>query len=254
MRVLIIEDEIKIATFMKNGLKQERYEVDLETNGRDGLEIAMNTQYDLILLDVMLPGMNGIDILKELRANNYNVPIILISALDSTEDRVNGLDYGADDYISKPFSFDELAARIRAILRRTQKHKSTKLHAGEVTLDTVTHLAYRDNKEIELTTKEYSLLMYLMLHKNKVLTRNSITQNVWREDLDKDSNVIDVYVKKLRSKIEKKGTRPTIQSIRTVGYRLRDDSALEEFKNNKESKRKKDNKENNDIVENIIDN
>ncbi len=231
MRVLIIEDEIKIATFMKNGLKQERYEVDLETNGRDGLEIAMNTQYDLILLDVMLPGMNGIDILKELRANNYNVPVILISALDSTEDRVNGLDFGADDYISKPFSFDELAARIRAILRRTQKHKSTKLHAGEVTLDTVTHLAYRDNKEIELTTKEYSLLMFLMIHKNKVLTRNSITQNVWREDIDKDSNVIDVYIKKLRSKIEKKGTRPTIQSIRSVGYRLRDDSALEESKN-----------------------
>ena len=240
MRVLIIEDEIKIATFMKNGLKQERYEVDLETNGRDGLELAMNTQYDLILLDVMLPGMNGIDILKELRANNYNVPVVLISALDSTEDRVNGLDYGADDYISKPFSFDELAARIRAILRRTQKHKSTKLHAGEVTLDTVTHLAYRDNKEIELTTKEYSLLMYLMLHKNKVLTRNSITQNVWREDIDKDSNVIDVYIKKLRSKIEKKGTRPTIQSIRSVGYRLRDDSALEEFKN-KETKDNKDN-------------
>ncbi|MER3328399.1 MAG: response regulator, partial [Candidatus Kapaibacterium sp.] len=104
MKVLIIEDEIKIATFMKNGLKQERYEVDLETNGRDGLELAMNTQYDLILLDVMLPGMNGIDILKELRANNYNVPVILISALDSTEDRVNGLDFGADDYISKPFS------------------------------------------------------------------------------------------------------------------------------------------------------
>ncbi len=231
MRVLIIEDEIKIATFMKNGLKQERYEVDLETNGRDGLEVAMNTQYDLILLDVMLPGMNGIDILKELRANNYNVPVVLISALDSTEDRVNGLDFGADDYISKPFSFDELAARIRAILRRTQKHKSTKLHAGELTLDTVTHLAYRDNKEIELTTKEYSLLMFLMIHKNKVLTRNSITQNVWREDIDKDSNVIDVYIKKLRSKIEKKGTRPTIQSIRSVGYRLRDDSALEEFKN-----------------------
>lgn len=245
MRVLIIEDEIKIATFMKNGLKQERYEVDLETNGRDGLELAMNTQYDLILLDVMLPGMNGIDILKELRANNYNVPVILISALDSTEDRVNGLDFGADDYISKPFSFDELAARIRAILRRTQKHKSTKLHAGEVTLDTVTHLAYRDNKEIELTTKEYSLLMFLMLHKNKVLTRNSITQNVWREDIDKDSNVIDVYIKKLRSKIEKKGTRPTIQSIRSVGYRLRDDSALEEFKNkdSKDSKDSEDKKE-----------
>ena len=232
MRVLIIEDEIKIASFMKNGLKQERYEVDLETNGRDGLELAMNTQYDLILLDVMLPGINGIEILKELRANNYNVPVILISALDSTEDRVNGLDFGADDYISKPFSFDELAARIRAILRRTQKHKSTKLHAGELTLDTVTHLAYRDNKEIELTTKEYSLLMFLMINKNKVLTRNSITQNVWGEDLDKDSNVIDVYIKKLRSKIEKKGARSTIQSIRSVGYRLRDDSALEEFKNN----------------------
>ncbi|TNE35995.1 response regulator transcription factor [bacterium] len=230
MKVLIIEDEIKIATFMKNGLKQERYIVELETNGRDGLENAMNHQYDLILLDVMLPGMNGIDILKELRANNYNVPVVLISALDSTEDRVNGLDLGADDYISKPFSFDELAARIRAILRRTQKHKSTKLHAGELTLDTVTHLAYRDNKEIELTTKEYSLLMYLMIHKNQVLNRNSITQNVWREDLGKDSNVIDVYIKKLRNKIEKKGTRPTLQSIRGVGYRLRDDSALEEYK------------------------
>ena len=236
MKVLIIEDEIKIATFMKNGLKQERYEVDLETNGKDGLENAMNQQYDLILLDVMLPGMNGLDILRELRANNYNVPVVLISALDSTEDRVNGLDLGADDYISKPFSFDELAARIRAILRRTQKHKSTKLHAGELTLDTVTHLAYRDNKEIELTTKEYSLLMYLMLNKNNVIARNSIIQNVWREDLGKDSNVIDVYVKKLRGKIEKKGTRPTIQSVRGVGYRLRDDSALEEFKKKRNQK------------------
>lgn len=233
MKVLIIEDEIKIATFMKNGLRQERYDVELETNGRDGLTNAMNQQFDIILLDVMLPGMNGIDILKELRANNYNVPIILISALDSTEDRVNGLDLGADDYISKPFSFDELAARVRAILRRTQKHKSTKLHAGELTLDTVSHLAYRDGKEIELTTKEYSLLSYLMLHKNKVLNRSSITQSVWRDEFGKDSNVIDVYIKKLRIKIEKKGTRPTIQSIRGVGYRLRDDSALEEFKKKK---------------------
>ena len=229
MKLLIIEDEIKIATFMKQGLQQERFDVELETNGKEGLNKAMNNHFDMIILDVMLPGMNGIDILKELRANNYNVPIILVSALDSTEDRVNGLDFGADDYISKPFSFDELAARVRAVLRRTQKHKSTKLHAGKLTLDTVTHLAYRDNKEIDLTTKEYSLLVFLMLNKNKVLTRSSITQNVWGDSLDKDSNVIDVYIKKLREKIEKKGTKPTIQSIRGVGYRLRDNSALEEF-------------------------
>lgn len=240
MKILIIEDEIKIATFMKNGLKQERYDVELETNGKDGLDNAMNHQYDLILLDIMLPGMNGLDILRELRANNYNVPIVLISALDSTEDRVNGLDMGADDYISKPFSYDELAARIRAILRRTLKHKSTKLHAGEVTLDTVTHLAYRDNKEIDLTTKEYSLLMYLMLNKNKVIARNSIIEHVWREELNKNSNVIDVYIKKLRSKIEKRGTKPNIQSIRGVGYRLRDNSALEEFKNKEEIKAEKE--------------
>lgn len=229
MKVLIVEDEKKIASFLKNGLKQERYLVETATDGNEALEMAMNNHYDAILLDIMLPGLNGLEVLKTIRANNISTPVIIVSALGATDERVFGLDAGADDYIAKPFSFDELTARLRAVLRRSSKNKSTKIKAGEVTLDTVTHLAYRDNKEIELTTKEYALLEYMMRNKNKILSRNSITQNVWKSDYDPDSNVIDVYIKKIRSKIEKPGTRPSIQSVRGVGYRLRDDSGLEEM-------------------------
>ena len=225
MRILVVEDEKKVANFIKHGLEEERYIVDLATDGNQGLELAMNNHFDAILLDVMLPGTDGLQILKELRNNNISTPVIMLTALGSTEDRVNGLDMGADDFLPKPFSFDELAARLRAILRRSSNEKSTKLASGELVLDTVSHLAFREDKEIELTTKEYALLEYLMRNKNRILSRSNITQHVWKHNFDPESNIIDVYIKRLRTKVEVDGTKPTIQSVRGVGYRLRDNAS-----------------------------
>jgi len=223
MRILVIEDERKVANFIKHGLEEERYIVDTAYDGNTGLNMAINNQFDAILLDVMLPGKDGFVVLKELREAGILTPILMLTARGSTDDRVQGLDLGADDYLAKPFSFEELAARLRSILRRTGPDKSTKLRCGELVLDTVSHFAYRSGLEIELTTKEYALLEYLMRNKNKILSRSTITQHVWRHNFDPESNIIDVYIKRLRSKIEgEDSSKPLIQSIRGVGYRLRD--------------------------------
>lgn len=223
MRILVIEDERKVANFIKHGLEEERYIVDTAYDGNTGLNMAINNQFDAILLDVMLPGKDGFVVLKELREAGILTPILMLTARGSTDDRVQGLDLGADDYLAKPFSFEELAARLRSILRRTGPDKSTKLRCGELLLDTVSHFAYRSGLEIELTTKEYALLEYLMRNKNKILSRSTITQHVWRHNFDPESNIIDVYIKRLRSKIEgEDSSKPLIQSIRGVGYRLRD--------------------------------
>ncbi|MFH1051774.1 MAG: response regulator transcription factor [bacterium] len=223
MRILVIEDERKVANFIKHGLEEERYIVDTAYDGNTGLNMAINNQFDAILLDVMLPGKDGFVVLKELREAGILTPILVLTARGSTDDRVQGLDLGADDYLAKPFSFEELAARLRSILRRTGPDKSTKLRCGELVLDTVSHFAYRAGLEIELTTKEYALLEYLMRNKNKILSRSTITQHVWRHNFDPESNIIDVYIKRLRSKIETDdNVKPIIQSIRGVGYRLRD--------------------------------
>lgn len=223
MRILVVEDERKVANFIKNGLEEERYIVEIANDGITGLEMAMNNQFDAILLDVMLPGKDGFTILKELREAGVSTPIMMLTARGGTEDRVQGLDLGADDYMPKPFNFVELAARLRSILRRSTPEKSTKLQCGDLILDTVSHFAYRFGKEIELTTKEYALLEYLMRNKNRILSRSTITQHVWKHNFDPESNIIDVYIKRLRSKIESAdGSRPLIQSIRGVGYRMRD--------------------------------
>ncbi|ROL61304.1 DNA-binding response regulator [Bacteroidetes/Chlorobi group bacterium ChocPot_Mid] len=223
MRILVIEDERKVANFIKHGLEEERYIVDTAYDGNTGLNMAINNQFDAILLDVMLPGKDGFVVLKELREAGILTPILMLTARGSTDDRVQGLDLGADDYLAKPFSFEELAARLRSILRRTGPDKSTKLRCGDLILDTVSHFAYRSGVEIELTTKEYALLEYLMRNKNKILSRSTITQHVWRHNFDPESNIIDVYIKRLRSKIEgEDSAKPIIQSIRGVGYRLRD--------------------------------
>lgn len=223
MRILVIEDEKKVANFIKHGLEEERYIVEIAYDGPTGLEFAMNNQFDGILLDVMLPGKDGFQVLKELRDAGVSTPVLILTARGSTEERVQGLDLGADDYLAKPFSFEELAARLRSILRRSSPEKSTKLRCGDLILDTVSHFAYRFGREIELTTKEYALLEYLMRNKNRILSRSTITQHVWRHSFDPESNIIDVYIKRLRSKIENDdGSRPLIQSIRGVGYRMRD--------------------------------
>jgi DNA-binding response OmpR family regulator len=234
MRVLVIEDERKVASFIKHGLEEERYIVEIAYDGTSGLEMAMNNQFDAILLDVMLPGKDGFSILKELRESGISTPVLVLTARGATEERVQGLDLGADDYLAKPFSFEELAARLRSILRRSSPEKSTKLRCGDLVLDTVSHFAYRFGKEIELTTKEYALLEYLMRNKNRILSRSTITQHVWRHNFDPESNIIDVYIKRLRSKIEADdGAKSLIQSIRGVGYRMRDIPSAEEMEESK---------------------
>ena len=222
MRILVVEDERKVASFIKHGLEEERYIVETAPDGISGLEMAMNNPFDAVLLDVMLPGKDGFTVLKELRDAGVSTPIMMLTARGTTEDRVAGLDMGADDYLAKPFSFEELAARLRSILRRSSPEKSTKLRCGDLVLDTVSHLAYRFGKEIELTTKEYALLEYLMRNKNRILSRSTITQHVWKHNFDPESNIIDVYIKRLRSKIENNESRTLIQSIRGVGYRMRE--------------------------------
>ena len=222
MRILVVEDERKVVSFIKHGLEEERYIVEVAGDGITGFEMAMNNQFDAILLDIMLPGKDGFTILKELRNAGISTPVLMLTARGNTEDRVAGLDLGADDYLPKPFSFEELAARLRSILRRSSPEKSTKLHCSDLELDTVSHLAFRFNKEIELTTKEYALLEYLFRNKNRILSRSTITQHVWKHNFDPESNIIDVYIKRLRSKVDKEGAKPIIQSIRGVGYRIRD--------------------------------
>ncbi len=222
MRILVIEDERKVANFIKNGLEEERYIVETASDGEEGLDLALNNEFDAIVLDVMLPKKDGFSVLKDIRLAGKKTPILMLTARGTTEDRVQGLDLGADDYLAKPFHFEELAARLRSILRRFSPEKSTTVSCGDITLDTVSHLAYRFGKEIELTTKEYALLEYLMRHKNRILSRSMIIQHVWKHNFDPESNIIDVYIKRLRNKIEKDGTPRVIQSIRGVGYRVRE--------------------------------
>jgi len=223
MRILVVEDERKVASFIKRGLEEERYVVELATDGETGLQLALNNVFDAIVLDVMVPKKDGFTILSEIREAGNNTPVLMLTARSTMEDRVTGLDLGADDYLPKPFHFEELAARLRSIMRRSGAEKSTKLAVGDMVLDTVTHMAYRNNKEIELTTKEYSLLEYLMRNKNRILSRSMIMQHVWKVSFDPESNIIDVYVKRLRAKVEAGGAR-FIYSIRGVGYRIKEQS------------------------------
>lgn len=222
MRILVIEDEKKVASFIKRGLEEERYDVDVALDGQIGLNLAMANNYDAIVLDVMLPKKDGFAVVNALRSAKIPTPIMMLTARGSTEDRVTGLDLGADDYLSKPFHFEELAARLRSILRRSSVEKSTKLHCGDLMLDAVSHTAFRWGKEIELTSREYSLLEYLMRNKGKIVSRSMITQHVWQYNFDPETNIIDVYIKRLRAKIERPGSPKLLNSIRGVGYRLRE--------------------------------
>jgi DNA-binding response OmpR family regulator len=191
-------------------------------DGSEGLDKALNNAYDLILLDIMLPIKDGKEVLQELRINNRSTPVLMLTALNSVEDKVEGLNLGADDYLAKPFAFDELVARVRALIRRSTSTKSTKLQCEDLILDSVTHIAYRNGRIIELTSKEYLLLEYLIRHKGKVLSRNTITQYVWKQAYDPESNIIDVYIKRLRNKIDVDGERQLIVAIRGIGYKLRE--------------------------------
>ena len=222
MRILVIEDERKVASFIKRGLEEERYIVELAADGQMGIDMALANHFDAIVLDVMLPKKDGFAVLGELRAARNTTPVLMLTARAGMEDRVTGLDLGADDYLAKPFHFEELAARLRSILRRSSVEKSTKISVGDLILDTVAHVAYRWEKEIELTTKEYALLEYLIRNKGRIVSRSMITQHVWKHNFDTESNIIDVYIKRLRAKIERPGSPRLLNSIRGVGYRMKE--------------------------------
>ncbi|MFC1808685.1 response regulator [Candidatus Omnitrophota bacterium] len=222
MRILLVEDEKRIASFIQRGLKEESYVVDLAYNGVDGLFQATHVPYDLIILDIMLPDLSGIDICRELRREHINTPILILTARGSTKDKVVGLDAGADDYLTKPFAFDEFLARVRALLRKNRREKTTTLRVADIELDQLTRKVKRADTEIHLANKEYALLEYLMLHANQVVTRTMISEHVWNEDFDSLTNVFDVYIHRLRKKINEGFDEPLIQSLRGVGYVLND--------------------------------
>ena len=222
MRILIVEDDDKLGRFIVHGLEQDLFIVEWITNGGQAVDFIMNNLFDAVVLDVILPGKDGYSILREIREMGETTPVLLLSGRDTVDERVRGLDLGADDFMGKPFAMQELAARLRALLRRTLPDKTTKIKCGDLVLDTVSHVAIRDGKEIELTSKEYALLEYMMRNKNRILSRSTITQHVWKHNFDPDSNIIDVYVKRLRSKIDYKKNKQLVQSVRGVGYRVRD--------------------------------
>jgi heavy metal response regulator len=223
MRILVVEDEKKVGSFIKKGLEEEHYAVDIAYDGEEGLSLAQINEYDLILLDIMLPRLDGMEVLRQIRRNGSNVPILMLTAKDSVEDIVSGLNGGSDDYLTKPFSFDELVARVRALLRRKAKEKTDLLTVGDLSLSTSTHRVKRGGREIELTAKEYALLEYFMRNPNRVLTRVLITEHVWDYHFDPSTNVIDVYVNYLRNKIDQGFEKKLIHTIRGSGYMMKDE-------------------------------
>lgn len=222
MRVLIVEDEPKMAAFLKQGLEEQRYAVDTAHDGEDGLHWALNFPYDILILDVMLPGLDGLELCRALRDRRVQTPILMLTARDTIEDRVTGLDCGADDYLVKPFAFRELLARLRALARRDTTQLTSVLTVGELSLDTVTHTAKRGDKPIELTAKEYELLEFFMLHPNQVLSRTVIVEHIWNYDYSPESNVVDVYIRYLRRKIDDGYEDKYIRTLRGSGYQLVD--------------------------------
>jgi heavy metal response regulator len=218
MRILIVEDEKKVAGFIKKGLEEETYAVDVAHDGEEGLHLAIEGYYDLIILDLMLPKMDGLEVLSELRGGKKDVPILLLTAKDTVEDRVTGLNKGADDYLTKPFAFSELLARVRVLLRRGKAEVKTELQIADLSLNLVSHKVNRGGGEVELTGKEYSLLEYFMRNQGKVLTRTMIAEHVWDYNFDTFTNVIDVYVNHLRKKVDKGHPKKLLHTLRGVGY------------------------------------
>ncbi len=218
MKILVIEDEKKVANFIKQALVAELYSVDLANDGERGLEMLLSSEYDLLILDIMLPKMDGYTILQELRKQNYTLPVLVLTARDSVTDKVKGLDLGADDYLCKPFVLEELFARIRSLLRRQNVEKSNILKLDNLELDTISHTAKRGEKKIELTAREYELLDFLLRNKNRVLNRSVIAQHVWEYNFDVESNIVDVYINRLRNKIDDGTANKLIHSIKGVGY------------------------------------
>lgn len=221
MRLLIVEDEHKIANSIKKGLEQENYAVDVAYNGTDGLDLALSEDYDLMILDRLLPAMDGLEICKKVRQKNIHTPILLLTAKGQTNDKVEGLDSGADDYMVKPFAFEELLARIRALTRRPKNDLGSILSVSDLTLNTVSFEVKRQNKIIKLSAKEFRLLEYLLRHKNKILTKDQIIGHVWDYDSNILPNTVEVYIGYLRNKIDKPFKKKSlIHTLRGFGYKV----------------------------------
>ena len=225
MRILIIEDEVKVSALVKRGLEAERYAVDVTPDGRSGLEYCQSYPYDVILLDLMLPGIAGADVLQRVRRVNQFVPVLVLTARDSIEDKVRLFELGADDYLTKPFAFAELLVRVKALLRRGPINRSSTLRIGDLELDRLSQQVKRAGKRVELTAKEYSLLEYLMQNPDRVLSRNMIIEHVWDQSFDGVTNIVDVYVRHLRSKIDDGNDHKMIRTVRGTGYMIREEGA-----------------------------
>jgi len=221
MRVLIIEDEKKVADFISNGLAEEGYAVDVAHDGDQGYFLATTNEYDAILLDIMLPKMEGFTLCTKLRAEENHTPILMLTAKDAIKDKVRGLDAGADDYLTKPFAFEELLARIRSLLRKKSLQQKTRFQVDNLVLDTITHIVSRGEREIQLSVKEYALLEYLMRNIGSVVTRTMIAEHVWDINFDTFTNVIDVYISYLRNKIDRGHETKLIHTVRGRGYVLK---------------------------------
>jgi len=221
MRILVIEDEVKIAQFIKRGLKEEGYAVDVANDGEEGHFLLSSNEYDAIILDLMLPKIDGLTLCRTLRKEGNQTPIVMLTAKDTVKDKVKGLDSGADDYLPKPFAFEELLARVRVLLRKKDSRVQTQLKVGDLSLDLLTHKVTRGDREIDLTVKEYALLEYLMRNAGNIVTRTMISEHVWDINFDTFTNVIDVYINYLRNKIDSGFPDKMIHTVRGKGYLLK---------------------------------
>ena len=226
MRVLVVEDETKMAGLLKRGLEEEGYAVDVAGDGGEAVWLATENQYDAVVLDVMLPDLDGFEVCRRLRESGRWSPVLMLTARDGVGDRVRGLDVGADDYLTKPFAFAELLARIRALVRRGTPSRPAVLRAGDLTLDPATHRVARGDVAVDLTAKEFALLEYLMRHPGEVLSRTRLIEHLWDFAYEGGSNVVDVYVRYLREKVDRPFGRDTIETVRGAGYRLREERAV----------------------------
>ena len=220
MRLLLVEDDKGLGEFVRQGLREAGHEVDWETDGQRGLREALAARHDLVLLDVMLPGMDGLEVLGEMRRREVKTPVLLLTALDGVDDRVRGLDQGADDYLTKPFAFSELLARIRALSRRPPLEMEPVLRVGDLELDIVRHEVRRGERRIELSRREFGLLEFFMRNAGQLLTRSQLAERVWGFDFFHDSNVVEVYVGYLRRKLDAPGSQAHIRTVRGMGYIL----------------------------------
>lgn len=221
MRILVVEDQRRLAAIIKRGFNEEGYSVDNVYDGEEAEYMAETAPYDAIVLDIMLPRKDGIAVCQGLRSKRVNAPILILTAKDSIEDKIRGLDSGADDYLVKPFAFGELLARVRALLRRGVLSKGTRLQVGDLVMETLTREVWRGDRKIELTAKEYAILEHFMRHPNAVVTRTMLEEHVWDYEFEGMSNVIDVYIRRLRRKIDNGDNGSLIQTMRGAGYRLK---------------------------------